>query len=138
MAESGKEVGVRKISILVMSLFVTLGGAVLCELARAQMGPPQSQQSQAERDMLDRQVREANKKRQQDIRDDTEKLFQLSTELKAAVEKSNEHTLSLDVIRKAEEVEKLAKKVKDKMKEAIGPPPHTDIPTPSIPGRPPQ
>ncbi|HEY6307774.1 MAG TPA: hypothetical protein VI488_15085 [Candidatus Angelobacter sp.] len=127
----------KKIFILVMSLLVTLGSTVFCALAAAQLGPPQSQQSQAERDMLDRQVREANKKRQQDIRDDTEKLFQLSTELKAAVEKSNEHTLSLDVIRKAEEVEKLAKKVKDKMKEAIGPPPHTDIPTPSVPGRPP-
>jgi hypothetical protein len=32
------------------------------------------------------------------------------------VDKSNEHTLSLDVIRKAEEIEKLAKQVKDKMK----------------------
>ena len=67
-------------------------------------------------------MREANKKRQQDIRDDTDKLFQLATDLKAAVDKTNENLLSLDVVRKAEEVEKLAKKVKDKMKDAIGPP----------------
>lgn len=89
--------------------------------------------------MQDRMIREANKKRQQDIRDDTEKLFQLSSELKAAVEKSNEHVLSLDVVRKAEEVEKLAKKVKEKMKEAIGPPQQQRLeePSPSIPGRPP-
>jgi hypothetical protein len=132
-----KEVSVQKTAILVTSLFVTLGGAIMFHaLARAQFGPPQSQQSQAEKDMLERQVREANKKRQQDIRDDTERLFQLSSELKEAVEKSNEHLLSLEVVRKAEEVEKLAKKVKDKMKEAIGPPPHTD--QPAIPGRPPQ
>ena len=66
--------------------------------------------------MQDRMAREANKKRQQDIREQTDKLFQLATELKAAVDKSNENLLSLDVIRKAEEVEKLAKKVKDKIK----------------------
>ena len=123
--------------ILVTSLFAALSGTVFGVLAAAQFGPPQSQQSQAERDMLDRQVREANKKRQQDIREDTEKLFQLSSELKAAVDKSNEHMLSLDVVRKAEEVEKLAKKVKDKMKEAIGPAPRLDQ-GPTIPGRPPQ
>ena len=83
-------------------------------------------------------VREANKKRQQDIREDTDKLFQLATDLKAAVDKSNENTLSLDVIRKAGEVEKLAKKVKDKMKEASGPPvqaPQDNRPQrPEIPG----
>ena len=71
--------------------------------------------------MLDRQAREANKKRQEDIRNDTEKLFRLASELKAAVDKSNEHLLSLEVIRKADEVEKLAKRVKDKMRESIGP-----------------
>jgi hypothetical protein len=129
---------VKRKLILATMLFAVPGATLFCALAAAQVGPPQSQQSQAERDMLDRQVREANKKRQEDIRNDTEKLFQLSTELKAAVEKSNEHLLSLDVVRKAEEVEKLAKKVKDKMKEAIGAPPRTDQPTQSIPGRPPQ
>src|SRR5215813_7957479 len=83
-------------------------------------------QSQAEKDMMDRQLHEANKKRQQDIRNDTDKLFQLATELKTAVDKTNENLLSLDVVRKAEEVEKLAKKVKEKMKDAIGPPQKPD------------
>jgi hypothetical protein len=32
------------------------------------------------------------------------------------VDKSNEHTLSLDVVKKADEIEKLAKSVKEKMK----------------------
>jgi TolA-binding protein len=127
---------VKRKLILVTSLFAALSGTVFGALAAAQFGAPESHQSQAERDMLNRQVKEANKKRQQDIRDDTQKLFQLSSELKEAVDKSNEHLLSLDVVRKAEEVEKLAKKVKDKMKEAIGPPPRTDQPTPSLPGRP--
>ena len=79
--------------------------------------------------MQDRQVKELNKKRQQDIQNDTQKLFDLATELKAAVDKSNENLLSLDVVRKADEVEKLAKRVKEKMKEAMGPVPHTAPPT---------
>lgn len=87
--------------------------------------------------MQDRQLKEANKKRQQDIRDDTEKLFQLATDLKTAVEKSSENTLSLDVIRKAEEVEKLAKKVREKMKDAIGPGPRMEPPQPPVYPHPP-
>lgn len=80
--------------------------------------------------MQDRMYKQANKKRQQDIRDDTNKLFQLATELKDAVDKTNENMLSLDVVRKADEVEKLAKKVKEKMKEAIGPPQKEEVPRP--------
>jgi flagellar motility protein MotE (MotC chaperone) len=75
-------------------------------------------------------MKQMNLQRQQDIRKDTERLFQLATELKAAVEKSNENTLSLDVVRKADEVEKLAKQVKDKMKEGVGPVPHLEPPAP--------
>lgn len=72
--------------------------------------------------MEERRQKEANKKRQEEIREDTEKLYQLAGELKSAVDKSNEHLLSLDVVKKAEEVEKLAKKVKEKMKEGVGKP----------------
>jgi hypothetical protein len=79
--------------------------------------------SQQEKEMQDRQLREANKKRQDDIRNDTQKLLQLATELKAAVDKSNENVLSLDVVRKADEVEKLAKRVKEKMKQSVAPAP---------------
>jgi hypothetical protein len=57
-----------------------------------------------------------NLQRQQDIQKDTEKLLELATELKQAVDKSNENMLSLDVIKKAEQIEKLAKQVKEKMK----------------------
>lgn len=57
-----------------------------------------------------------NLERQQEIKKDTDKLLQLATELKQSVDKSTENTLSLDVIKKAEQIEKLAKTVKDKMK----------------------
>lgn len=57
-----------------------------------------------------------NKQRQANLQKDTDRLLKLATELKEYVDRSNEHTLSLDVIKKADEIEKLAKSVKDKMK----------------------
>jgi len=60
--------------------------------------------------------RKENLKRQQGLKQDTDKLLQLATELKQYVDKTNENTLSVDVIKKADEIEKLAHTVKDKMK----------------------
>jgi hypothetical protein len=57
-----------------------------------------------------------NKQRQTSLQKDTDHLLELATELKADVDKTTEHTLSLEVIKKAEEIEKLAKSVKEKMK----------------------
>jgi len=50
------------------------------------------------------------------IQSDTEKLLQLSTELKVDVDRSTKNEMSMDVIRKAAEVEKLAHDVKERMK----------------------
>jgi hypothetical protein len=62
------------------------------------------------------QAKRANLDRQKALQRDTDRLMQLSTELKQYVDKSNENTLSINVIRKAEEIEKLARNVKEKMK----------------------
>jgi hypothetical protein len=61
-------------------------------------------------------AKKANQERQAQLRRDTERLFRLSSELKQYVDKSSENTLSLEVIKKAEEIEKLAHSVKEKMK----------------------
>lgn len=47
---------------------------------------------------------------------DSAKLLKLATELKADVDKTTKDQLSLAVIKKADEVEKLARKVRDEMK----------------------
>src|SRR5215467_4056165 len=57
-----------------------------------------------------------NEHRQQDIKKDTDKLLELATELKQYVDKSNENILSMDVVKKAEQIEKLAHSVREKMK----------------------
>jgi hypothetical protein len=62
------------------------------------------------------QAKLRNSDRQKQLVLDTQKLVALANELKADVEKSNKDTLSMDVIRKADEIEKLAKSVRDKMK----------------------
>ena len=61
-------------------------------------------------------AKKANQERQADLKRDTEKLLKLANELKESVDKTNEGTLSVDVVKKAEEIEKLAHSVKDKMK----------------------
>jgi len=53
-------------------------------------------------------------KKHADLLADTEKLYKLSQELKAEVAKSNKDTLSVSVVKKAQEVERLAKSIKDR------------------------
>jgi hypothetical protein len=51
---------------------------------------------------------------------DTARLYQLANELKAEMDKSTKDTLSLGVMRKADEIERLAKKVREEMQTSIG------------------
>ena len=57
-----------------------------------------------------------NTERQKRMVADTDKLLGLATELKQDVDKTNSNVLSMDVIKKAEEIEKLARSVKERMK----------------------
>jgi hypothetical protein len=66
--------------------------------------------------ILEDQAKLRNVQRQKQIVDDTQRLLGLANELKQDVDKSSKDTLSLDVIRKADEIEKLAHSVKERMK----------------------
>lgn len=69
------------------------------------------------RDRVAREMaKKANVERQAVLKADTDKLLKLSTELKEYVDKTNENVLSFEVLKKAEEIEKLAKSVKEKMR----------------------
>jgi hypothetical protein len=54
--------------------------------------------------------------RQKRLVADTDKLVALTTALKEQVDESNKDVLSLDMIKKAEEIEKLAHSVKERIK----------------------
>ncbi len=81
--------------------------------------PPQDDSGTAIPARIQKEMeRKANEERQAGLKRDTEKLLKLSTELKEYVDKSNENILSVDVIKKAEEIEKLAHSVKTRMRGA--------------------
>jgi hypothetical protein len=63
-------------------------------------------------------VARAVRDRQSQLRLDAEKLVALTAELKLRVDKAGANILSMDVIKKAEEIQKLAKSVQDKMRNA--------------------
>lgn len=59
--------------------------------------------------------------RKKQISDESTQLLAMAVALKAEVDKTNKDVLSLNVIRKADEIEKLAHTVKEKIKQASGP-----------------
>lgn len=107
-------------AIITLSPVLTTGAAAGGQTdSIAQIGPPVVRTPEANRENIkihEEQLKRLNSARQAAIKKDTDKLLQLATELKQAVDKANEHTLSLDVVKKAEQIEKLAHSVKDKMR----------------------
>jgi hypothetical protein len=67
-----------------------------------------------ERDQIAHMIAE----QQSQLQRDTEKLVPLSAERKQHVDKTDVNILSMDVIKKTQEIQKLAKSVQDKMRNA--------------------
>lgn len=112
----------RSILVLILMLVMLLPGLTAQQptIAQAsqQPAPPGAPDNgmQIPPEMQKRMQKKANEQRQADLKRDTEKLVKLSMELKQYVDKTNENVLSLDVIKKAEEIEKLAHSVRTKMR----------------------
>jgi hypothetical protein len=68
----------------------------------------------AVRDMQAKQLRRLREEHQKEVFSDTNKLVQLATSLKAQVDKGN--AAALDVIKDADEIGKLAKRVSERIK----------------------
>ena len=128
--------GARRVNALLIGVLTGLATIVLAQMVgegQAQRDPgfryPPSitrvPDANAQNDINTQQTQQqsfeaANAERKKQIADDTEKLLKLATDLKAEVDKTNKDTLSLGVIRKADEIEKLAHIVKEKMKLTVG------------------
>lgn len=80
------------------------------------VNPTSPEEDETHAHMRQDMEKKAAKERVAALKHDTEKLLKLSLELKESVDKSDENVLSLDVIKRAEEIEKLAHSVKEKMK----------------------
>ena len=84
---------------MVLAAMCFVGG--LAGMAQSAAQPAQPETVQARKDQLAA---------------DSAKLVKLATELKSDVDKTTKDQLSIAVIKKADEVEKLARKVRDEMK----------------------
>ena len=108
---------------LIVSLCVVSAAA---SAASAQL-PPLVTQSQTMRNIPvtrdDAEQRKlaiaANQQRQLEIKRDLEKMSELTQELKQYLATSGQGIMSLDAIKKAEQIEKLARSIKSKMKQVF-------------------
>lgn len=83
-------------------------------LSDAQYGQRRNEPTPEEQRMEREHDKQMAKERQAAIQRDTDKLLVLATQLKQYVDKTNQNILSLEVMKKAEEIEKLARQVKEK------------------------
>lgn len=84
----------------------------------AQSGGPKPAAAPAAQEV---RISPADAARRKQITEDSGKLFELAQSLKTEVDKTNKDMLSLSVIRRADEIEKLAHSVHEKMKQAVVP-----------------
>lgn len=80
---------------------------------------PSTAPSGSDDEIQKQQAIAANLQRQIEIRRDTEKMAELMQELREYLAKSDQGVMSVDAIKKAEQIEKLAHSVKSKMKQAF-------------------
>jgi hypothetical protein len=85
--------------------------------ATAQVSDSKSQKGKDDRQQSSL-TGEGDRKKQ--IADESTELLNMALALKAEVDKTTKDTLSLNVIKKADQIEKLAKSVKEKMKQSSG------------------
>ena len=115
-------------------LFIFFAGTASSQSAPSPMGEPPAPNASPDpqfgpqpgpttlpgtREQMKKMQRELNVARQKQLKDDTTRLLELATALKDSVDKTNEHVLSLDVVKKAEEIEKLAKHIKTNMRDEM-------------------
>jgi precorrin-2 methylase len=115
-----------RLNSLIITLSILVGG-ITAASAQAPRLPPTISQTQGTGsvpvtngdDAQKQQAIAANEQRQVEIRRDTEKMAELTQELKAYLEKTDQGVMSVDAIKKAEQIEKLAHSVKSKMKQSF-------------------
>lgn len=114
------------VSFVAIAMFSSAGGQQPnpCKSIHAPVltAPPDANAQMEMRDQQnkDQNFAATNVERKKQIGSDSARLLKLATELKSEVDKTTKDTLSLNVIRKADEIERLAHDVKEKMKLSVG------------------
>jgi type VI protein secretion system component VasF len=76
--------------------------------------PVQAQEDQATLDLEAKRAKARSDAEFQKLKDAAEKLKQLSAELKEMIDQSTPHTLSIPIMKKTEEIEKVLKDIKSR------------------------
>lgn len=113
-------------SALCISLCMLLGAADAAPAQQIHL-PPAVSQSQGMggvpvtpgNDVQKQQAIAASLQRQAEIKRDSEKMAALTQELNNYLQKNNDAVMSLDAVKKAEQIEKLAKNLRSKMKQSF-------------------
>lgn len=92
-----------------VALGALLAGALL---TYAQLRPPEEPAPRLKRSQIEAILKDDHKK----SLEDATVLLKLSEELKMELEKGGTHTLSLSALKKAEEIEKLAKRIRGRLR----------------------
>jgi hypothetical protein len=127
LGSANGEVYMLRLSSLTVALSIVLGTATISAAQQIHL-PPAVSQSQgmggipvsSGTDTQRQQALAANQQRQVEIRRDTEKMAELTQELKDYLQKPEQQgVMSVDAIKKAEQIEKLAHSIKSKMKQSF-------------------
>jgi hypothetical protein len=113
----------RSRSLRVALLWIVFPGTTLSPLSTALCQQPtpssNSKQTDGKSDSAPAKTPlTAEEQKRADLLADTEKLYKLTQELKVEVDKSNRNTLSVSVVKKAQEIERLAKSIKERGRPA--------------------
>jgi predicted RNase H-like nuclease (RuvC/YqgF family) len=114
---------VLRVTSAAVGAFFLRAASSAAQSSKTTEAPQESGAARRNRDEMEPPIPEAATKkaqleqRQKDIKKDIEKLFDLATQLKAEVEKTDATaTLSMALVHRAEEVEKLAHQIKENAK----------------------
>ena len=104
--------------ITLLSLCALAGVAIVADTATAQMrrDPYGSPRSEGIPPLGPSRTLKMQKESFEQTQKDTEQLYQMVTELKTEMEDTTADVLSVTVMKKAEQIEKLAEKIKNRMK----------------------
>jgi hypothetical protein len=120
--------GIRVEIVMLAGVFATLNSGAgfmiqaqqLAAPAPSNKTPAMDKASQPEQDpqgkTTDQKAAPPATERQKKLAADTDKLLELAKQLKEQVDKTNKDVLSVQVVKKAEEIEKLARNMKGEMK----------------------
>lgn len=116
-----------RVSLLIVALFTIIPAAASLALAQDIRLPPAIAHPQGTGsppvtdgdDIQRQQALAANAQRQVEIKRDTEKMAELTQELKGFLAKNDLGMMPVDAIKKVEQIEKLAHSLKGKMKQSF-------------------